>query len=92
MKHQMSADEIEDAVYDWQPDPHPKVRAMKPIERAAYCMLLYKAAGALIEDGVIAGMPRWRVAASLGAAVRRGFYSIEHDGQSVRLNLRRVLQ
>jgi len=83
----MSAEEIEDAVYDWRPNPHPKIRAMLPVERAAYCMLLYKAAGDLIDAGVMPGVPRWRVAAHLGAAVRSGFLRVENDGMTVWLNM-----
>lgn len=91
--HQMSVDDINDAVYEWRPNPHPKIRAMPPLERAAYCMLLYKAAGDLIDAGKMpAGMSRWRVAAHLGAAVRMGFFRVESDGMTVSLDLRRRLQ
>ena len=85
--YQMSSDEIEDAVYDWRPDPHPKIRAMLPVERAVYCMMLYKAAGALIDSGVMPGVPRWRVAAHLGAAFRSGLFRIESDGMDVWINM-----
>jgi len=85
--HRMSADGIEDAVYDWRPNPHPKIRAMLPVERAAYCMILYAAAGDLIDAGVMPGVPRWRVAAHLGAAVRSGLFRIENDGMTVWLSM-----
>ena len=85
--HKMSAEDIEDVVYGWRPDPHPRIRAMKPVERAAYCMMLYKAAGDLIDAGAMPGVPRWRVAAHLGSAVRGGLFRIESDGLTVWLNM-----
>lgn len=85
--HQMSSADITDAVYDWRPDPHPTIRSMIPVERAAYCMILYAAAGELIDAGVMPGVPRWRVAAHLGAAVRSGLFRIEGDGFDVWLNM-----